>query len=139
MIQPPRPGDLTDLETQEAVAYLEAAPWVRIGFIVEGAPIVLPINVLLHEEAIYFRTSAGSKLGTAASSGRVVIQADGGDESTRIGWSVLVHGEATIVTDPRLEEKLFALPFEPWALPDDRPFWVEVSVRSMSGRRIVRD
>jgi uncharacterized protein len=117
---------------------LEEAPWVRVGFIADGAPAVLPVNHLVHEGEIFFRTGAGSKLGTAAAAGPVVIEADGGDEDQRIGWSVVAHGQASIVTDPELEERLMARPFEPWALPDDRAFWVRVEVASITGRRIVR-
>jgi uncharacterized protein len=134
----PRPGDLVALDPAECVELLEQAPWVRIGFVVDGLPTVLPVNHLFHDDAIFFRTAPGSKLGTAAATGPVAIEADGGDTSTRIGWSVVAHGHARIVTDPALEEQLFALPFEPWALPDDKGFWVRVDVRSISGRRIVR-
>ena len=93
---------------------------------------------MLHEDAIYFRTSSGSKLGSAAADAVVAIEADGGDTEARIGWSVVAHGRASIVTDAALEEALFGLPFEPWALPDTREFWVRVEVASVSGRRILR-
>lgn len=135
----PRPGDLVTLETSRCVELLESAPWVRIAFVVDGAPAVLPINILMHDDAIYFRTAPGSKLGTAAASGRVAIEADGGDTDLRTGWSVIAQGEASIVTDPSVEEALLARPFEPWALPDDKAFWVRVHVISISGRQIVRE
>jgi len=134
----PRPGDLEPIDADECVALLEEAPWVRIGFIADGLPSVLPVNHLLHDGEIFFRTAPGSKLGTAAAAGPVAVQADGGDERLRIGWSVVVHGTAEIVTDPQLEEALLAHPFEPWALPDDKGFWVRVEVASITGRRIVR-
>jgi uncharacterized protein len=136
--QPPRPGDLVPLDPGECVTLLENAPWVRIGFVADGGPSVLPVNHLIHDGEIYFRTGAGSKLGTAAAVGAVAVQADGGDEDQRIGWSVVAHGQASIVTDPELEERLMARPFEPWALPDDRAFWVWVEVATITGRRIVR-
>lgn len=139
MTQPPRPGDLATIDDDECVRLLGAAPWVRVAFIADGVPEVLPVNVLVRDDGIYFRTATGSKLGTAAAAGAVTVQADGGDEHTRIGWSVVVHGHASIVTDQDVEEALLALPFEPWALPDDRDFWVRVDMASMSGRRIVRE
>ncbi len=139
MDKPPRPGDLVTLDPERCVELLGAAPWVRIGFIADGVLSVLPINVLLHDDAIFFRTAPGSKLGTAAASGTVAIEADGGDEQTRVGWSVLARGDASIVTDVDVKEALFALPFEPWALPDENFFWVRVDVASISGREIVRE
>jgi uncharacterized protein len=136
--QLPQPGDLEVIGADECVALLEEAPWVRVGFVADGGPDVLPVNHLLLDGAIFFRTAPGSKLGAAAAGGRVAIEADGGDERTRIGWSVVAHGQADIVVDPELEERLLAEPFEPWALPDQQAFWVRVEVASITGRRIVR-
>lgn len=138
MESPPLPGDLIALDPSRCIELLADAPWVRIGFVVDGAPTVLPINAVLHEDAIYFRTASGSKLGTAAATGHVAIEADGGDESARVGWSVVVHGQASIVTDAELEATLLGLPFEPWALPDSQQFWVRVEVTSVTGRQIIR-
>jgi uncharacterized protein len=138
MTSTPRPGDLVAIAPDECVALLEGASWVRLAFTLDGVLNVLPINVLLHDGAIFFRTAAGSKLAAAAASGKVAVQADSGDTATRTGWSVLAQGRATIVTDPAVEEALFARPFEPWAIPDDKPFWVRVEVDHISGRRIVR-
>jgi uncharacterized protein len=138
MTTPPRPGDLVTLDADQCVALLESAEWVRLGFVLDGIPSILPINVLLHDDAIFFRTATGSKLAAAASAGPVAVQADDGDAEQRVGWSVLAHGEATIVTDREVEEALLARPFEPWAIPDDKPFWVRVEVRNITGRRIVR-
>lgn len=135
----PRPGDLVALEAEECVELMEQAPWVRIGFISDGAPHVLPVNHLFHDGEIFFRTAPGSKLGTAAAGGRVAVEADGGDEATRVGWSVVAHGQISIVTDAALEERLLARSFEPWALPDDKGFWVRIEVASITGRRIVRN
>ncbi len=138
MSELPRPGDLVTIEADECVELLASAPWVRIAFVSGGLPTVLPVNHLFHEQAVYFRTAPGSKLGSAAADGPVAIEADGGDADLRIGWSVLAHGHSRIVTDPALEEALLAYPFEPWALPDDKAFWVQVDVEDISGRRIVR-
>jgi uncharacterized protein len=135
---PPRPGDLVEIGPTECLDLLASAPYVRIAFVVDDGPTVLPINLVLHAGGVYFRTAAGSKLGSAAASGRVAIEADGGDESTRVAWSVVIHGTVSILTDPTIEEELHALPDEPWALPDSRSFWVRVDVDRISGRRIVR-
>lgn len=135
----PVPGDLVPIDAEGCVALLGQAPWARVGFVVDDVPTVLPVNILVRDDAIYFRTAAGSKLGSAAASSRVAVQADGGDTTHRIGWSVLVTGRSSIVTDHAEEESLLSLPFEPWALPDDKHFWVRVDVEAVSGRRIVRD
>jgi len=136
---PPRPGDLTSIDRDECLALLTDASFVRVAFVTSQGPTVLPVNHLLYGDALYFRTAPGSKLGTAAAGERVAIEADNGDEPSRTGWSVLVHGRASIVNDPQLIEALHALPFEPWALPADQAFWVQVELERVSGRRIIRD
>lgn len=138
MPKPPRAGELIALERDVCVEHLEQAPYVRIGFVVDGEPMVLPVNHLVYQGAIYFRTAPGSKLGSAAAGHTVVIEADEGDEQRRIGWSVVAKGRASIVLDDAEIEALLAQPFEPWALPDTRSFWIRVDVQDIEGRRIVR-
>jgi uncharacterized protein len=133
----PRPGDLIALDPQDCVERLSRAPWMRIAFVTGDGPTILPVNHVVFEDAVYFRTAPGSKLGSAARAGRVAIEVDGGDTATRIGWSVVAHGTAAIVHDPELVERLLALPFEPWALPEDRVFWIRVDIDAISGRAIV--
>ncbi len=136
--RPPRPGDLVPIAAEECVELLGSAMFVRVAFLVDGAPMVLPVNHLAHDGAIYFRTAPGSKLGLAAGGGQVAVEADDGDPVRRVGWSVVAHGRASIVTDQAEGESLLALPFEPWALPDSRDFWVRVDVQHIDGRRVVR-
>jgi uncharacterized protein len=133
----PRPGDLLALEPEECVERLSRAPWMRIAFVMNETPTILPVNHVVFEDAVYFRTAPGSKLGRAAQVDRVAIEADGGDPATRIGWSVVAHGTASIVHDRELEERLMALPFEPWALPEDAVFWIRIDIDTITGRTIV--
>lgn len=133
----PQPGDLMPIPAERCVELLHRAPWVRIGFVTDEGPTILPVNHVIHGDAIYFRTAPGSKLGMAAKSGRIALEADGGDATTRIGWSVVAHGHASIVTDQQVVEQLMALPFEPWALPENKVFWIRVDVDSIDGREIV--
>jgi uncharacterized protein len=136
---PHRPGDLASLDRDDCLSLLAGTPFVRVAFVTTHGPTILPVNHLLHGDALYFRTAPGSKLGTAAAGNRVAIEADSGDERTRTGWSVLIHGQASIVNDDELIEALHAEPFEPWALPADQSFWVRVELEHVTGRRIVRD
>lgn len=133
-----RPGDLVAIDPNDCVSLLESAPWIRIGFVTDDGVAVLPVNHLIHDGAIFFRTGPGSKLGSAAATGPVTVEADDGDVATREAWSVMARGHASIVTDQDLIERLMALPFEPWALPDTQAFWVRVDVDDIAGRRIVR-
>ncbi len=138
MTSPPRPGDLIVLGRDACVDRLEQAPYSRIAFVVDGEPVVLPVNHLLHDGAVYLQAAPGSKLGSAAAGQVVVIQADEGDADRRVAWSVMVRGRASIVTAEPEIEALHAYDFQPWALPDSRSFWIRVDVHDIDGRRIVR-
>ena len=133
-----RPAELVAIDEDEARRLLAAAPVVRVAFATPHGPDVLPVNHVVHDGVVYFRTTAGSKLGTAAAGEPVALEADDADRERRLGWSVVAHGHATIVTDPALEERLLALEFDPWLDPSARPFWVRVALEHVTGRRIVR-
>jgi len=126
------------IDRAESAELLARAPYVRIGVLTEHGPTILPVNHVVHRDAVFFRTSPGSKLGAAARGGRVAVEADGGDVATRVGWSVVGHGTASIVTDEALLEELMALDFEPWTLPDASVFWIRIDLDDLDGRRIVR-
>lgn len=133
----PRPGDLVELPAERARELLLGAPWVRVAFSVDGLPEVMPVNLVELDGELFFLTSPGTKLGSAASGAPVALQADGGNIDRRTAWSAVAHGSASIVTDPGLEERLFALPFTPWAVPLNVPFWVRVEVRAVTGRELI--
>ena len=93
----PHPGDLVVLGRDACVDRLEQAAYSRIAFVVDGVPVVLPINHLLHDGAVYLRAAPGSKLGSAAAGQIVVIQADEGDAERRLAWSVMVLRSSQVI------------------------------------------
>jgi uncharacterized protein len=133
----PRPGELLELDHDECVRRLIDAPWARIAFTTDNGPRILPINHLVVDDAVYFRTSPGSKLGSAVRGAPVALEVDGGDAASRLGWSVVAYGRSSIVHDEELIERLMLQPFEPWTLPSDKAFWVRVEIDDISGRTIV--
>lgn len=134
----PQPGELVVIGRDACIDHLEEAPYSRIAFVVDDEPVVLPVNHLLQGGAIYLQAAPGSKLGSAAAGQIVVIQADEGDAERRLAWSVMVRGRASIVTADAELEALHAADFQPWALPEDRSFWIRVDVHDIDGRRIAR-
>jgi nitroimidazol reductase NimA-like FMN-containing flavoprotein (pyridoxamine 5'-phosphate oxidase superfamily) len=133
----PRPGDMLELDRDECVRRLTDAPWARIAFTTDSGPRIFPINHLVMDDAVFFRTSPGSKLASAVRGAPVALEVDGGDAASRLGWSVVARGESSIVHDEELIEKLMLLPFEPWTLPEDKAFWVKVEIDDITGRTIV--
>jgi uncharacterized protein len=133
----PRPGGMLELDREECVQRLNDAPWARIAFTTDSGPRILPINHLVMDDTVFFRTSPGSKLASAVRGAPVALEVDGVDAASRLGWSVVAYGRSSIVHDEGLIEKLMLQPFEPWTLPEDKAFWVKVEVDDITGRTIV--
>jgi hypothetical protein len=65
----------------------------------------------------------------------VAFEADGYDERTRSGWSVLVNGRAHAIYEEAEIQRLSRLGLRPWAGAEERPFWIRIHPTSISGRR----
>jgi uncharacterized protein len=134
---PRHPGDLEPIDRAECEELLASVPFVRLGLLTARGPSILPVNHVVVDGELFFRTEAGTKLAAAASEGRVAVETDGADLDRHLGWSVLGHGTASIVTDREQVEHLLSLDFTPWSAPDEKLFWVRVRFDDLEGRRIV--
>jgi hypothetical protein len=63
-----------------------------------GGPMIFPVNYVLDQDLVVFRTDPGSKLDAATERESVAFVVDAVDEATRTGWSVVVRG--TLPTSP---------------------------------------
>jgi nitroimidazol reductase NimA-like FMN-containing flavoprotein (pyridoxamine 5'-phosphate oxidase superfamily) len=100
-----------------------------------GGPVIFPVNYVVDQDLVVFRTDPGSKLDAATERESVAFEVDAVEEATRTGWSVVVRGTLADITDPDHLERLRALPLYPWA-PGEKARYVRVRARSVSGRRI---
>jgi nitroimidazol reductase NimA-like FMN-containing flavoprotein (pyridoxamine 5'-phosphate oxidase superfamily) len=100
-----------------------------------GGPMIFPVNYVVDEDLIVFRTDPGSKLDAATEGEAVAFEVDAVDEATRTGWSVVVRGVLAEITDPADLARLRALPLYPWA-PGRKTRYVRVRPLGISGRRI---
>jgi len=114
---------------------LAAVPVGRVSFLADGEIIVLPVNHVVDGQDPVFRTARGSKLSAAEGQDLVAFEADGYDERTKSGWSVLVNGRAHAVYDEAEIQRLSRLSLHPWVTTVDRPFWIRIRPSSISGRQ----
>jgi uncharacterized protein len=98
-------------------------------------PVIFPVNFVLDRHMVVFRTDEGTKLGAAARGGRVAFEVDGADQAAHTGWSVVVRGKATEVTDPAELARLRKLQLVPWA-PGAKSRYVRILPAKLTGRRI---
>jgi uncharacterized protein len=109
----------------------------RVGFVDEGKPSVLPVNYVVDEGTIVFRTARHTTLHAAGGAGAVAFEIDGTDVNAETGWSVLVKGSMAEVVDDAELEAIRRLPLWPWA-PDDRDQWMRITPETVTGRAISR-
>lgn len=107
----------------------------RVGLTIGALPSILPVNFRIVDNAIVFRTGMGGKLAAALDHAVVAFEADEVDALTHTGWSVLVVGVASLVTDPDEIERCERANVPRWAL-EGRHRLVRVSMEMISGRRI---
>lgn len=110
----------------------------RLAFALDGEIAVLPVNHVLDGVDVCFRTSGGSKIQAAVDGDAVSYQVDEWDLAGRSGWSVLVQGTASIVTDEAALARLASTARRPWVPMDlATARWVKVSTRQVTGRMIL--
>jgi uncharacterized protein len=122
------------LDRDECLRLLELNHLGRIAVVVDGYPLVFPVNYALDADAVVFRTDAGTKL-FGARNGPVAFECDGTDRVYHTGWSVLVTGHAEEVHDTGEIGRLERLPLGTWS-PGPKATWLRIRPRSLTGRRI---
>ena len=121
---------------QECIALLANGIVGRVAGVVGRRPFIFPVNYVLDDGTIVFRTGPGTKLeGTGF--GPIAFEIDCFDETSRTGWSVIVQGTGTEITDAldRYSEVLRELKLEPW-VPGSKGHWVAIQAESVTGRRL---
>lgn len=131
----PRPGRLEELTRSECFGLLAGGNLGRVAVVDDLGPVIFPVNFVLDRHTVVFRTEPGTKLDAAGRGSRVCFEADGTDVAGRTGWSVIVRGEITEVTDPAELARLRALPLRVQA-PGIRDRYLRILPALLTGRRI---
>lgn len=128
-------SEVEELSREECRRLLASQTLGRIAIVVDGRPQIFPVNYVLDDEVVVFRTSWGLKLERSPLT-PVAFETDMVDTVAGDAWSVVVYGTAQDITEAidTRSVRLRHLAVDP-AAPGDRPYWVGVYVREMSGRR----
>jgi nitroimidazol reductase NimA-like FMN-containing flavoprotein (pyridoxamine 5'-phosphate oxidase superfamily) len=126
---------LRELSRARCLELLAGATVGRVGISMRALPVILPVTYAVAGERVIFRSAPGVKLDAAMHRLVVAFEADRYDPLGAWGWSVLVQGVASEVTDPALQDAARA------RLAHDLPFLdgevarlVAVEVSFVSGR-----
>lgn len=107
----------------------------RLAIVVDGRPIILPVNYIVDDDSVVFCTANGTKLNAVLGGTNVAFEVDDSVPLHHSGWSVLVQGHAEVITDPQEVARLRHGPLRPWA-KGARANWVRITLDEISGRRI---
>jgi uncharacterized protein len=132
-----RTKEMQQLDRDECMRLMEGHP-ACVGRIALAGPrpAIFPVNYAIDGDNIVFRTDPGSKFHAAVESSFVAFEVDWVEPSWQLGWSVVVRGQAHLVTDPDELERVARLPLLPWATGDKAHF-VSVEGKLVSGRKLV--
>lgn len=124
------------LTLQDCLRHLRTARVGRVAFVHDGEPVILPVNHGMDGESVVFRSSPGSKLDAADDGQPVAFEVDNFDADRHSGWSVVVRGIATTVTDRADTDRLTRLGVWPWAESVERRHWIRIRAYEITGRQI---
>lgn len=128
-------GHLKELSRAECMELLATRPVGRVAYSDPEGPIVLPVNYVIDEDSVLFRTAPQSVLAQHLRLGRVAFQVDDLDEYTESGWSVLVRGRAAFVEYDAVPADVEERP-NTWA-GGTRSLYVRITPQSVTGRRLM--
>ncbi|WP_079062703.1 pyridoxamine 5'-phosphate oxidase family protein [Peterkaempfera griseoplana] len=124
-----------ELSRDEALSLLGSASYGRVVFSHHALPAIRPVNHLVDGEHVVIRTHRGAALLGPAQDGAVVAyEADMLDPVRRRGWSVVVTGVATLVTDPA-EQRRYREALPAW-IGREMEHVVRISADLVTGYRI---
>ena len=120
------------LGEEESWHLLASADLARLAVSIDGGVDIFPINYVVADRVIFFRTAPGSKLMDLTKHPIVALETDGTHNRRR--WSVVVKGSAVrLGSDEEIEASgvlsLHSL------VPTEKWNYVRISVSSITGRQ----
>lgn len=122
------------LSREESLDLIRFASIGRVGMVVGGVPVIVPVNFALLGDDVVFRTGTGSKLVAAVERRLLSVEVDSVDPVTRTGWSVLITGGSSELVRPDDIADADALGLDSWVAGRRR--YIRVRSDSVSGRRL---
>lgn len=125
------------LDRDECIKLMERHPAGLGRLALAGPrPVIFPVNFAMDDGSIVFRTDRGTKFHAAVHDSYVAFEVDWVEPTWQLGWSVVVRGQAHLITDPEELRRASNLPLLPWA-EGDKEHFVRIDTQMISGRRLV--
>jgi len=106
----------------------------RLAVVIEDHPDIFPVNYVVDQGSVVFRTAAGTKMAGALANTPVALEVDGYDAVEEQAWSVVLRGRAEHVLQAQALAQADALPLFPWQRGPKENF-VRIHRINLTGRR----
>lgn len=127
---------LETLSQDACLLHLRQGSVGRIAFVLDGDPVILPVNYRLVEPdsgpLLAVRTRPGNVIEQAPTN--VAFEIDSIDHVHHEGWSVLVRGE---LMHANPTSHAFTVQYDPSSWLADRDSWLLIDPWAISGRKLV--
>ncbi len=125
---------ITELTEKDSWDLLSSVSLGRLVTTVAGWTEIFPVNFVVQDRTLLFRTAEGTKLLTSVLNEHVVFEAD--DHNVAEGWSVVLRGTAHMLSTSEEIDKAERAGLYPWVATQKLRF-VRVTPESLTGRRFV--
>lgn len=127
-------ANLETLTPEQCRAKLRQGTVGRVSVTQDALPVIVPVNYVLDGNSVVFRTRDDGMLASACRDTVIAFEIDELASDGSSGWSVLVVGNAAILTD---SEHLRALSLGlSSAVADERDRFVRLRIGLLSGRQV---
>jgi nitroimidazol reductase NimA-like FMN-containing flavoprotein (pyridoxamine 5'-phosphate oxidase superfamily) len=124
-------GPISVLDDNEAWNLLSSVALGRLVTTFGGQLEIFPVNFVVQNGTVLFRTAEGTKLFTTVMNERVLFEAD--DHSADEGWSVIIRGTARMLSGADEIREAEQTGLMPW-VPTEKLRFVRVTASEISAR-----
>jgi nitroimidazol reductase NimA-like FMN-containing flavoprotein (pyridoxamine 5'-phosphate oxidase superfamily) len=129
-------GALKELGFDECDRLLRAGVIGRVAVSTPSGPHIVPVNYSVVDDAIIFRTTPYSVLGTYGRNAHLAFEIDYFDYERHRGWSVMARGRGDAIMDGEEIKRINDVwPPRPWA-EGQRNLYFRMPRTELTGRRI---
>ncbi len=126
---------LGTMEVEDCWARLRGEYTAVLAFCHEADVHVMPVNLCVRGEQVWFRAADGAKLRAARAGSRMAVSVSRHDDLDHGGWSVTARGPATVMADGPPDDGSPAV--RPWVLEARDGRWIRVVVDTITGRQLL--
>lgn len=127
-------NEVVELDSEQCWRLLRTHDLGRLAVTGAHGSDIFPLNYLVYDDGLYFRTAPGSKLDSLGLHPDVAFEIDG--RGRRRVWSVVAHGTATQVTDAELVA-LSGVSRMSTDLPGEKHHYLTIEAPTITGRSFI--